>query len=74
MAARTRDPKPLKSGRCARPECRKKIPEAALVAGDPFCSTACCHEWYGIDISIPPEYAGGRRQTYERSATGARIR
>lgn len=63
------DPKALKSGRCARPECRKPIPEYALKEGDPFCSTPCCHAWYGIDIRIPPEWAGGRRAIYERSTT-----
>lgn len=59
------DPPVRGDGRCARPGCRKlRRPERSKsyggVAGelDPFCSSECCREWYGIPL---PKIVGRRR-------------
>jgi len=47
------DPKQRPSLRCAGQGCKKKLPEAAIKNLDPFCSTACCHEFHGVVIQMP---------------------
>lgn len=36
---------------CARPECRKKLPELAVKHEDPYCSTQCCRIERGLNPS-----------------------
>ena len=38
--------------KCTVPGCRKPLPEAAVANEDPFCSTGCCKEWYGVEIKL----------------------
>ncbi len=42
------DPSPLARGGCARPSCKKPVPEAARGEGDPFCSSRCCRAYHGV--------------------------
>lgn len=36
---------------CAREGCRREVPRAALLAGDPFCSAVCCRAAHGMSVS-----------------------
>lgn len=50
----------LSSLTCARPECRKKLPELAVKHEDPYCSTQCCRIERGLNPSTAaPAGVGG---------------
>ena len=38
---------------CAIPDCSKPLAEITVKNMDPFCSTKCCHDFYGVQIQLP---------------------
>ncbi len=38
---------------CAQEGCGKPLSEITIKQLDPFCSTACCHEFHGVEIQLP---------------------
>jgi hypothetical protein len=55
-----RDPSMRRIGRkrpatylCAGPGCENELNEITVKNLDPFCSTACAHEYHGVEIQMP---------------------
>lgn len=42
------EPKQRADHLCARRVCREPLPLLAVVSGDPFCTTECCRDHYGV--------------------------
>lgn len=59
----TEEPKRRRDGRCARyPSCKRTLrePQARqrgvdpkVYKREPFCSSACCKIWYGLEEEVP---------------------
>lgn len=50
------DPKLKRKGDgyvCALEGCGKPLTEIAFKHIDPFCSTKCCHEYHGVEVTMP---------------------
>jgi hypothetical protein len=48
MTTTKKEPRVRKDGSC--PTCGRGRPGVAESHHDPFCSSACCREWYGIQL------------------------
>lgn len=63
MTVNAHDPKPRKDGKCA--QCKDhRVPEIARACGDPFCSSACCRAYYGVEL--PPTESQVRQEKAKR--------
>lgn len=50
-----------RDGRCR--QCKGVRPDAAVIEKDPFCTAACCREFYGVELSYPEKPEAARKRT-----------